>query len=94
MKPALHLDENPCRPRHYKPAPCGALPQDGPEKELIETSRTRLLLTGVLFALYLLFALNEERWLKGGYGRAFLDYMETVPRFLDERTFRRAITDI
>ncbi len=51
MKPALHSDENPCRPRHYKPAPCGALPKDGPEKELLETSRTRLLLTGVLFAL-------------------------------------------
>ena len=51
MKPALHLDENPCRPRHYKPAPCGAQPKEGPEKELLETSRTRLLLTGVLFAL-------------------------------------------
>ncbi len=51
MRPELHGDENPCRPRHYKPAPCGALPKEGPEKELMETSRTRLLLTGVLFAL-------------------------------------------
>jgi cell division protein FtsI (penicillin-binding protein 3) len=69
MKPALHLDENPCRPRHYKPAPCGPLPKDGPEKELLETSRTRLLLTGVLFALAFAvigFRLVDLTVLKGG----------------------------
>lgn len=53
-----------------------------------------LLLTGVLCTLYLLFALNEERCLKGGYGRAFVDYMESVPRFLDERSVQRAISDL
>jgi cell division protein FtsI (penicillin-binding protein 3) len=69
MKPALHLDENPCRPRHYKPAPCGPLPKDGPEKEKLETSRTRLLLTGVLFALAFAvigFRLVDLTVLKGG----------------------------
>jgi len=72
MKPALHLDENPCRPRHYKPAPCGALPKEGPEKELLETSRTRLLLTGVLFALAFAvigFRLVDLTVLKGGDAR-------------------------
>jgi protein-S-isoprenylcysteine O-methyltransferase Ste14 len=58
---------------------------------LVTNSWLALLLTGILFALYLLFALNEERWLKGGYGRAFLDYMERVPRFLDQRTLRRVL---
>ena len=50
MKPALP-DENPCRPRHFKPPPCGPLPVDSPVKECLETSRTRLLVTGLLFCL-------------------------------------------
>ncbi|HXA71665.1 MAG TPA: hypothetical protein VNW24_14510, partial [Stellaceae bacterium] len=69
MKPALDLDENPCRPRHFKPAPCGALPMEGPQKELLETGRTRLVLTGVLFALAFLligFRLVDLTVLKGG----------------------------
>ncbi len=49
-----------------------------------------LALAGLLFAIYLLFALNEERWLKAGYGQDFLDYMQTTPRFLDLRSLRRA----
>ena len=47
-------------------------------------------LAGVLFLLYFLFALNEERWLKDGYGAAFLSYMQETPRFLDERSLQRA----
>ena len=70
MKAApLEDDDNPCRPRHYKPAPCGALPKDGPEQELLETGRTRLLLTGVLFALafsVIGFRLVDLTVLKGG----------------------------
>ena len=69
MKPAPYLDENPCRPRHFKPAPCGAIPKEGPEKALLETSRTRLLLTGVLFALAFAvigFRLVDLTVLKGG----------------------------
>lgn len=44
----------------------------------------------VLFALYFLFVLNEERWLAQGYGRAFVEYMSQTPRFVDERSFERA----
>ena len=47
-------------------------------------------LAGVLFLLYFLFALNEERWLKDGYGAAFLSYMQETPRFIDERGLQRA----
>lgn len=53
-------------------------------------SAMTLVLAGVLFVLYFLFVLNEERWLIQGYGRAFLDYMQNTPRFLDVRSFRRA----
>ena len=47
-------------------------------------------LTGVLFTIYLLFALNEERWLANGYGRAFQDYMRRTPRFFGLRSLERA----
>lgn len=48
-----------------------------------------LVLAGVLFALYFLFVLNEERWLLSGYGAAFHDYMARTPRFVDERSLHR-----
>ncbi|GHG91805.1 methyltransferase family protein [Pseudodonghicola xiamenensis] len=44
----------------------------------------------VLFLLYFLFVLNEERWLLQGYGEAFRDYMQSTPRFVDERSLIRA----
>lgn len=47
-------------------------------------------LAAVLFALYFLFVLNEERWLMEGYGDAFRDYMRSTPRFVDERSLSRA----
>jgi len=47
-------------------------------------------LAGALFVLYLLFALNEERWLHASYGERFAQYMREAPRFLDARSFRRA----
>lgn len=46
-------------------------------------------LAAVLFALYFLFVLNEERWLMKGYGQAFADYMRSTPRFIDERSLLR-----
>jgi cell division protein FtsI (penicillin-binding protein 3) len=49
MRPALDPQDNPCRPRHFKPAPCAPRPAEGPVKHLLDMSRTRLLLTGVLF---------------------------------------------
>ena len=49
-----------------------------------------LLLAGGLFALYTLFALNEEPWLREGYGEAYDEYAKRTPRFLDERSIARA----
>lgn len=48
-----------------------------------------LALAAILFAIYLLFVLNEERWLAKSYGQAFLDYMQRTPRFVDERSLSR-----
>ena len=44
------LADNPCRPRHFKPPPCAAVIREGPAKEALEGCRTRLLVTGTLFA--------------------------------------------
>jgi cell division protein FtsI (penicillin-binding protein 3) len=44
-------DDNPCRPRHYKPEPCAPAPIEGPAKQSLETSHTRLIITGALFCL-------------------------------------------
>jgi cell division protein FtsI (penicillin-binding protein 3) len=48
---AQRLDDNPCRPRHFKPPPCAPVIADGAAGELLESARTRLLMTGLLFAL-------------------------------------------
>jgi protein-S-isoprenylcysteine O-methyltransferase Ste14 len=48
----------------------------------------------VLLALYTLFALNEERWLRERYNAAFRRYVEATPRFLDARSVRRARADL
>lgn len=53
-------------------------------------------LAAILFVIYFLFVLNEERWLLQGYGRAFREYMHQTPRFVDERSLirmRNAILD-
>jgi len=48
---AQRFDENPCRPRHFKPPPCVAMVPDGPAKQALDACRTRLFVTGGLFAL-------------------------------------------
>ena len=45
------FDDNPCRPRHFRPPPCVAIVPDGPAKQALEACRIRLLVTGALFAL-------------------------------------------
>jgi cell division protein FtsI (penicillin-binding protein 3) len=68
----MSTDDNPCRPKHFKPAPCGALPVEGPEKQSLEMSRTRLLVTGLLFSLAFLaigLRLAEVMLLKDGEPR-------------------------
>lgn len=51
-------------------------------------------LAAVLFVLYFLFVLNEERWLLRGYGRAFVAYMRATPRFVDTRSLIRLRRDL
>jgi cell division protein FtsI (penicillin-binding protein 3) len=46
------LDENPCRPRHFKPPPpCAPVVTDERAAQLLETCRSRLVATAALFAL-------------------------------------------
>ncbi|MGH7094047.1 MAG: peptidoglycan D,D-transpeptidase FtsI family protein [Stellaceae bacterium] len=42
-------DENPCRPRHFKPPPCAPIVTDTQAHARIETCRTRLLVAAALF---------------------------------------------
>ncbi|MBV8778364.1 MAG: penicillin-binding protein 2 [Alphaproteobacteria bacterium] len=51
MLSAQRLDDNPCRPRHFKPPPCAPVIADGAAAEFLDTTRTRLLLAAALFAL-------------------------------------------
>ncbi len=45
------LDENPCRPRHFRPPPpCAPVVADERQAALLETCRTRLVATAALFA--------------------------------------------
>ncbi|HEU0218017.1 MAG TPA: penicillin-binding protein 2 [Stellaceae bacterium] len=49
MLSVQRLDDNPCRPRHFKPPPCAPVVADPKAAALLETTRTRLLLTGAVF---------------------------------------------
>jgi cell division protein FtsI (penicillin-binding protein 3) len=54
MLSAQRLDDNPCRPRHFKPPPCAPVVATGAAVEFLDTARTRLLMAGALFALIFL----------------------------------------
>jgi cell division protein FtsI (penicillin-binding protein 3) len=51
MQATERLDENPCRPRHFKPPPCAPVATDERAAALLETCRSRLVMTAALFAL-------------------------------------------
>jgi cell division protein FtsI (penicillin-binding protein 3) len=51
MKAQPRYDDNPCKPRHFKPAPCAPVALDEPTKQVLETGRSRLLVTAALFSL-------------------------------------------
>src|SRR6202007_168677 len=52
MQSIQRLDENPCRPRHFKPPPpCAPVVSDERAAQLLETCRTRLLAPAALFAV-------------------------------------------
>lgn len=48
---APRYDDNPCRPRHFKPAPCAPVALEEPVQQTLEVGRTRLLVTAGLFAV-------------------------------------------
>jgi cell division protein FtsI (penicillin-binding protein 3) len=49
-QPYRGYNDNPCRPRHFKPPPCAPVIPEGPARKAIDACRTRLLFTGILFA--------------------------------------------
>jgi cell division protein FtsI (penicillin-binding protein 3) len=51
MKVQPRYDDNPCKPRHFKPSPCAPVALDEPTKQVLETGRSRLLVTAALFSL-------------------------------------------
>ncbi len=54
MLAAQRLDENPCRPRHFRPPPCAPVVTDERQAALIETCRARLVATAAVFAVVFL----------------------------------------
>jgi len=55
MLAAQRLDENPCRPRHFRPPPpCEPVVADARQAALLETCRNRLVATAGLFTLVFL----------------------------------------
>ncbi|HEX4111700.1 MAG TPA: penicillin-binding protein 2 [Stellaceae bacterium] len=42
-------DDNPCRPRHFKPVLCAPAPTDGPGRTTLEVCHHRLIVAGALF---------------------------------------------
>jgi cell division protein FtsI (penicillin-binding protein 3) len=49
-QPFQAYDDNPCRPRHFKPPPCAPVVPEGPARKALEACRARLFFTGILFA--------------------------------------------
>src|ERR1700735_3991778 len=54
MLSAQRIDDNPCRPRHFKPPPCAPVVADAAAAQLLDATRTRLLLAVSFFALLFL----------------------------------------
>jgi cell division protein FtsI (penicillin-binding protein 3) len=72
------FDDNPCRPRHFKPPPCAPVIPEGPARKALEACRTRLFLTSVLFACVfaaVAFRIVEVALLEGGTAQSHM------PRF-------------
>ncbi len=51
MVAVQQFDDNPCRPRHFKPPPCVPVVPDGPARRVLDGCRARLFVTGILFAV-------------------------------------------
>ena len=75
---AQYFDDNPCRPRHFKPPPCAPVIPDGPARRALDACRRRLFLTSVVFAcVFAVVALRvvEIVLLEGGTAQSH------IPRF-------------
>ena len=59
MLSVQRLDDNSCRPRHFKPPPCAPVVADPKAAALLETTRTRLLLTASLFCAVFLIVIGR-----------------------------------
>ncbi|HWB50873.1 MAG TPA: penicillin-binding protein 2 [Stellaceae bacterium] len=59
MLSAQRIDDNPCRPRHFKPPPCAPVVADPKAAALLEATRTRLLMAASLFALIFLVVIGR-----------------------------------
>jgi cell division protein FtsI (penicillin-binding protein 3) len=51
MSAAFQFDDNPCRPRHFKPPPCVPVVPDGPAKRALDGCRPRLLVVSIAFII-------------------------------------------
>ncbi len=49
MSAAFQFDDNPCRPRHFRPPPCTPVVPDGPAKRALEGCRPRLFIASMAF---------------------------------------------
>ena len=55
MRASQRIEENPCRPRHFRPPPpCAPVVGDERASALLETCRSRLVATAALFAVVFL----------------------------------------
>ena len=59
MLSAQRIDDNPCRPRHFKPPPCAPVVTDPKAAAILEATRTRLLLAFSAFALVFLVVIGR-----------------------------------
>jgi cell division protein FtsI (penicillin-binding protein 3) len=52
MQPAPRIEENPCRPRHFRPPPpCAPIVTDERQAAVLETCRARLVMVAAVFAV-------------------------------------------
>jgi cell division protein FtsI (penicillin-binding protein 3) len=59
MLAAQRLDENPCRPRHFRPPPCAPVVADERAAAVLEICRSRMVVAAALFAVaFLVIALR------------------------------------
>ena len=71
-QPFQAYDDNPCRPRHFKPPPCAPVVPEGPARKALETCRARLIFTGILFACVFGAVALRVVAMKPGFGKSSL----------------------